>query len=931
VSDTVAGSAGPAPDVRREETELVLDALDAESGRIIEILGEPGSGKSRLIAKVAVEARRRGVPVLNNRYTEERCDIALNIADHLLNDLAYTPNIAPPSERAHDVVSRFLADPETFDKACDRRARAQVCAALRQLLAWRAGQGGLVVILDDFHCADESNVEFIEYLARHPVDVPLIVVLAQRPRQTSARLRGALAYGVELDTVRRVELGPLSVEQSAELLGLPAADHRVTELHRESGGIPLYLLALAAADQDQGVPYQIAALLDEEIARLDAVQSRVLEAAAVLGGSFGADEVAAVAELDAGEARAAVVRLTGRDLLRPIRDTTTFTLRHPLVGRAVYAGTDPAWRLSAHRRAADVLGRRGAPATARAAHVEHAITGAGADDLDVLRRAADHALLTDPPSAVRWLSAALRVQDDDAPGRVTDQLNLARALGLTGRLGDGRDLLHATLLRVPDEDRETRASAVGFCALLDALLSNYAEARELLAAELAGRGETPGAAETAVLHGFVSLLDHRHPPRRRAEQARRLARRNGDRLTEAGALALSALCDVLDDQVTRAGDAADAAAVLVDRLSDAELAPHLEYAAALGWAEAFTGRLSEARRHFRRGAAIAYGRRYAHVLPLLHLGLANIRRHTDEPAEAVRLAAETRAAAERIDAQHIRGLALALESLAAGYAEGPAAATALAEKAAAALRGVNPHWEMAAALAQGNAARLNGDPRRCVSVLLAAGGGPTLPRVPTALRPPCFELLARAAAEADDDAGVWARRAEAAAEFVGLPMQRAYAMTARAHALHSAGRPAEALGRYRQATDVFSAVGLASAQARTLAIAAACADSAGGEETDEAGAAVRESTRRTFSAWFEIERRWLGGRRIKRRRRDPLSPLTEREREIATLAGSGMRTREIAEKLCVSPRTVDVHLTRIYRKLNIGSRAFLARMMATLD
>ncbi|MEK8173788.1 helix-turn-helix transcriptional regulator [Streptomyces sp. M19] len=59
-----------------------------------------------------------------------------------------------------------------------------------------------------------------------------------------------------------------------------------------------------------------------------------------------------------------------------------------------------------------------------------------------------------------------------------------------------------------------------------------------------------------------------------------------------------------------------------------------------------------------------------------------------------------------------------------------------------------------------------------------------------------------------------------------------------------------------------------------------------------------------------------------------LTTLTDREREVAQIAGTGARTREIAELLRLSPRTVDVHLTRIYRKLDINSRAALAHFMA---
>lgn len=59
--------------------------------------------------------------------------------------------------------------------------------------------------------------------------------------------------------------------------------------------------------------------------------------------------------------------------------------------------------------------------------------------------------------------------------------------------------------------------------------------------------------------------------------------------------------------------------------------------------------------------------------------------------------------------------------------------------------------------------------------------------------------------------------------------------------------------------------------------------------------------------------------------------LTEREREIAELAAGGKRTKEIAEQLFVSARTVEAHLGRVYRKLDIPSRAALSRALGGAD
>ena len=60
----------------------------------------------------------------------------------------------------------------------------------------------------------------------------------------------------------------------------------------------------------------------------------------------------------------------------------------------------------------------------------------------------------------------------------------------------------------------------------------------------------------------------------------------------------------------------------------------------------------------------------------------------------------------------------------------------------------------------------------------------------------------------------------------------------------------------------------------------------------------------------------------------PLGSLTKAERAVAELVAEGLTSRQIAEQLFVSPRTVDAHLSHIFRKLEIASRAKLAALMA---
>jgi DNA-binding CsgD family transcriptional regulator len=68
-------------------------------------------------------------------------------------------------------------------------------------------------------------------------------------------------------------------------------------------------------------------------------------------------------------------------------------------------------------------------------------------------------------------------------------------------------------------------------------------------------------------------------------------------------------------------------------------------------------------------------------------------------------------------------------------------------------------------------------------------------------------------------------------------------------------------------------------------------------------------------------------RRIPIRRGAP-DELTPTEEEVAELVASGKTTREVAHALFISPKTVEANLTRIYRKLDIGSRAELGGKMA---
>jgi DNA-binding CsgD family transcriptional regulator len=85
---------------------------------------------------------------------------------------------------------------------------------------------------------------------------------------------------------------------------------------------------------------------------------------------------------------------------------------------------------------------------------------------------------------------------------------------------------------------------------------------------------------------------------------------------------------------------------------------------------------------------------------------------------------------------------------------------------------------------------------------------------------------------------------------------------------------------------------------------------------------------RKASAWAEL---CPGARTPGLAMPDEPVALTKREREVAVLAASGITSKDIAERLFVSVRTVDNHLGRVYDKLGISSRAELAEILARDD
>ncbi|MFF7278731.1 AAA family ATPase [Streptomyces griseorubiginosus] len=940
--------------MRRGESLRLLRALRRVGeghGGVVELHGDPGSGKTRLLAQLTAAARDQGGRVLDGRcYPTERD--AFSVFTRALGDLV-TPQRLERLSAAHaDLVRAGL---------CGRRRRTDpppqplpLSQAVHTLLAGAADEaGGLLLVLDDFHWADPQSLEFADHLVRWPLRAPLLIVIAHRPRQADPSLLSTLAYGAEQGRVTRVGLGPISPDQAARLLNVRPDAGWLRSAYPESQGNILSLLVLGESaplspSLPAGLVTGLLAPLAAELELLNPLQRLVAEGGAVLGDRFTREELAAVCELPFDQTCVAVTGLIRHDILRPLPHAPTrFVFRQPVLRDLVHERTDHCRRRQAHRRALTVLDHRAAPATERAVHLELSTGTFTAEDLRTLARAGTEAALSAPEDAVRWLLLALRglSRDDRSPGPLLGLLPpLARALRAGAFLDDDEALRH--LLGQDDGIRpdEARHAVVRLCVLVECLHGRFAEADALLRAELARAGsaaDTDLLARLTIFRGIVSSLCNDGELAALAAAALRLARSGGRSATLAGALSLHALAELTAGRTARSLDAYEAAVRQLDELPNAEMRLHTEYFALLGWCALSLGRPQEAESPYARGIAVSAGRTPDVMLPALLSGLAEAQLRQGRLNRARRSAADAADLAGHLGADRLRAYAMAQEALCLTYAEPPGSSRAAArtEEALRALRSWSDVWHSLSVLTVAESLLLQGGQERCLDLLLDLGA-PDLGALSPPQRTRAYELLALACVSSGTRATLWAERASRMTEVCALPHTQAYALLARGHVLTQQNAPAAAISAYRRAERLFDGAQLRLPSLRA-AVRTARAASCGArpEEAEVLWTAARELADHWQVPLFaqRPSGRTRGGAPEDGRPSGTPAPtvsapdlasLTRRESEVARLVGTGRRTREVAETLRVSPRTIEVHLSRIYRKLDIGSRAELARLMA---
>ena len=437
-----------------ERIDAILEGARAGHGGALLLVGEPGIGKTALLAEARERADGMGIARASGFQSEAQLPFAAlgEVAEPLLAGL---PDLPEPQRLAVGAALALTAPPAMPG---DRFA---IFAGLLSLLRRAAGECPLLVLLDDAHWFDLPSSECLGYAARRLEGSPIAMLAAARPGEGRAALEGRMPAELTIGGLGRDEALSVLRDASDDLAGAVA-----NELAELAVGNPLALRELPGTlttEQRRGVeplvalPAPTGVLRDAFERRLAATSPEARKALVVAAAAADrglAPVVAACEEL--GILGGALQRAETDGLIELSPNELIFA--HPLLRAVAYDGAAVGERRSAHRALA-----------------AHSSEDAGAWHLALA------AVGPDPEAAAALQAAALRATERGAHGTAADALEraaqasadpsaramlLLQAAGAAG-LGAAYDRAAALLEPVAEiEDAAIRAPARHLLALV---------------------------------------------------------------------------------------------------------------------------------------------------------------------------------------------------------------------------------------------------------------------------------------------------------------------------------------------------------------------------------------------------------------------------------------------------------------------------------
>jgi ATP/maltotriose-dependent transcriptional regulator MalT len=904
---------------RQADEQTVADFLDglpsAPAALVIE--GDPGIGKTTLWLKALDRARERRFTVLASRAARAESVLAYATLADLLADVDESVWADLPAPQRQSLDAALLRRREHAGPS-DPRAVAAAFVAVLDRLASRS-ESFVLLAIDDLQWIDVSSANVVAFAARRlPPGVGLIVTTRS----------AAVAGRVELaqpDAVHRIHLKPLSVGELHRVLmtRLNTSMPRPTlvRIHEIAGGNPFFGLELARAidtktgSGDLPLPGSLNQLVSSRLKRVGRDAQELLLAMAsvprptlrILAQSTGTTPERVLEVLGEAETQAVIVI-----------DGNRVSFTHPLLAHGVYTDAAPRRRRAMHRRLAELVKEP----ELRARHLALSDAIGQPATIDALDTAAEFAQARGAPAtAAELLELAIKLGADDPARRIRCATHYFAA----GDAGRARQLLEAVLDEHPTGS--LRAETLHQLALVRAHEDGFVDAAELLENGLPDRGTDDALRVRMLIMLSYALFNAAQPGRAlaRVEQAVTEAEQLGIPSLLSAALGMHQTLGFL------AGRGFDATTIrrAVD-LEDGDVPmpvafqPSVQMALLRGW----TGEFDHARNVLAAAGqrCVALGQESELVFVAFSRALMDLWRGD---LESVKIAGdETVERAAQLGGDFPLFIALTIRGAAAAYAGQVDEAT-------------NDLDEAIAAAQRCGSMRMGEWPVTLRAFLEVSRGNyqEALDTVEPLLAmarafPEVTEIIAASYLPEAIEAMIGVGRLEDAEPLIdnfernGRRLDRAWmlamALRSRAMLLAARGELTAAAETAEQAMTEHQGLAMPFERARTQLLLGQLQRR---QRRREASTATLRAALQTFEdlgteLWAERAKTELA-RGISGRQSG--ATLTAAEQRVAELAVSGMKNRDIAAALFISPKTVEVNLSRVYRKLKVRSRMELYR------
>ena len=888
--------------------------------------GEAGIGKTTLWASCIARARADGHTVLSARVGQAESVLAYTTMADLLADVPRALiDRLPEVQRL--AVDRVLLRDATEGYATDQQVLAAGVLSVLEALATAAP---VLIAVDDIHWIDTASKFVLGFVARR-LKGRVGVLVTERADADSEPvalwMHVGMPHGMRSLALRPMNLGQLHVVIS-ERLGKSFTRPMMVRIAEVSGGNPFYALELARAMDGQPVqaaqslPATLADLVRLRLSRLRGGVSDVLLAAAAVA--------APTVEL-----LATVSDSTVDDVVALLEDAETdgviaiegnkVRFAHPLLRNGIYSDAAPARRRAMHRRLAAVE----TPIELRARHLALAATSADAAALEALDAASDVAFKRGAPAAAaELLELAVGLGGDTAARRI-------RLADLHFRAGDAfKAREHVAAALEHQQDGVLRALALNSLAAVHILHDGFAAAIDVLedAREHSAADEALSARTLLMLTFAHMNLGEFVTAKSTARDAMAIAARVNDDSLTSQIVSLTVMLGCL------IGDGIDFAAsrrALALEDPDGDIPIMCRASSNHALLLACAGRLQEARIQMDEVIRRCVERGAENDLMIVSVRSALVDLWRGNLDSARRTADDALLRAQQIGGDNALASAMSAQALVAAYGGDEDQARRCARAAVDAAKRCSARQVAALPTASLGLLEVSlGNYAEALAVL-----EPLISAFQA--RPNGTEVLASAFISDAVEALVHLDRLDDAQSLAdamtrnGARLQRLWmsATGARCRALILSARGGldEAETLLTQAVDEYASLEMPFETARTLLLLGQVQRRQRRKQVATASVtrAVDIFERVGARLWVrrarsELDRIGVGSAK-------PAASLTQAELRVAELAASGLKNKDIASALFISVKTVEANLARVYRKLDIRSRAQLGKRIADLE